>query len=166
MVEAGYPDGFEMQIMPTTEYGESIRAAQVIQADLAQIGIQTDIFSPEWAQWLEEQGDGNYDTYVCSWNGLTDPDDFYFAQHRTGEVFNFTGYSNPSVDELLDEGRRESDQEVRYEIYEQVNQMIVDDAPYIYLYNLAEVNAYQPYVQGYNTRADQVIRFTYTWLDR
>ncbi|HZW99806.1 MAG TPA: ABC transporter substrate-binding protein [Trueperaceae bacterium] len=165
LAEAGYADGFAMTIMPTTEVPATIRAAQVIQADLAAVGIRAEINTLEWAEWLQEQGAGNYETYVCSWNGLVDPDDFFYAQHHTGEVFNFTGYSNPSVDELLDEGRTLADFDARYEIYEQVNQMIVDDAPYIYLYNPLQIHAYKPYVHGFSTRSDQSVRFHETWME-
>lgn len=166
LAEAGLADGFDMEIMPTTQYEESIRAAQVIQADLAAVGIRATIRSLEWAEWLQEEGDGNYDTYVCSWNGLVDPDDYFYAQHKTGEVFNFTGYSNATVDELLDEGRRTQAFDERYGIYQQINQTIVDEAPYVYLYNPLNINAYATHVQGYQARGDQAIRFLGTWLDR
>ncbi len=165
LAEAGYPDGFEMTIMPTTEVPATIRAAQVIQADLAAVGIRAQINTLEWADWLQQQGEGNYETYVCSWNGLVDPDDYFYAQHHTGEVFNFTGYSNPSVDELLDEARLLGDFDARYPLYEQVNQMIVDDAPYIYLYNPLQIHAYKPYVHGFSTRSDQSVRFHETWME-
>ena len=165
LAEAGYADGFDMAIMPTTEIQATIRAAQVVQADLAAVGIRAEINTLEWAEWLQEQGEGNFDTFICSWNGLVDPDDFYYAQHHTGEVFNFTGYSNPSVDELLDEARVLPTIEERKPLYEQANQMIVDDAPYIYLYNPLQIHAYAPYVQGFSTRADQSVRFHETWLE-
>src|SRR5690606_3222954 len=166
LAEAGLADGFDMEIMPTTQYEESIRAAQVIQADLAAVGIRASIRTLEWAEWLQEEGDGNYDTYVCSWNGLVDPDDYFYAQHKTGEVFNFTGYSNATVDELLDEGRSTQGYDERYAIYQQINQTIVDEAPYVYLYNPLNINAYADHVQGYQARGDQAIRFAGTWLDR
>ena len=165
LAEAGVEDGFEMTVMPTTQYEESIRIAQVLQAQLAPLNISVSIDTREWADWLETQGAGEYDTFVCSWNALVDPDDFYYAQHKTGEVFNFTGYSNPTVDELLVEGRRTEGFEERYPIYEQVNRLIVDEAPYIYLYNPGNIQAYVPAVQGYEARGDQAIRFTETWLD-
>lgn len=166
LAEAGYPNGFEMAIMPTTEIQATIRAAQVVQADLAAIGITSRINTLEWAEWLQEQGEGNYETFICSWNGLVDPDDFFYAQHRTGEVFNFTGYSNPTVDELLDEARVLGTFEERYPLYEQVNRHIVDDAAYIYFYNPLQIHAYGPHVHGFQTRADQSVRFHETWLDR
>jgi peptide/nickel transport system substrate-binding protein len=165
LAEAGVESGFEMQIMPTTEYEESIRAAQVIQAQLAPLGIQATLDTREWADWLDTQGAGNYDTFVCSWNVLLDPDDFFFAQHKTGEVFNFTGYSNPTVDELLVDGREASEFAERYAIYEQVNREIVDDAAYIYLYNPGNIQAYRTNVGGYQAYGDQTIRFMNTWVE-
>lgn len=166
LAEAGYPDGFEIEVMPTTQYEESIRMSQVVQANLGAIGIDVSIRTLEWAEWLEVQGAGDYDTYICSWNGLVDPDDYFYAQHKTGEVFNFTGYSNPTVDELLEEGRSTAEFEAREEIYAEINQIIVDEAPYIYIYNPLNINAYRPVVQNYEARADQAIRFTETWLER
>lgn len=166
LAAAGVPDGFELHIMPTTQYEESIRIAQVMQAELAKVGIKATIDTLEWAQWLEEEGKGNYDTYVCSWNALVDPDDFFYAQHKTGEVFNFTGYSNPTVDELLDQGRRAQGFDARKPIYDEINKIIVDDAPYIYLYNPLNVNVYHDYVKGYAARSDQAVRFVGTWLDK
>ncbi|TVR93385.1 MAG: ABC transporter substrate-binding protein [Trueperaceae bacterium] len=166
LAEAGYADGFEMEIMPNSVMDNTVRAAQVIQADLAAVGIRASIRALEWAEWLQEQGDGNYDTFVCSWNGLIDPDDFFYAQHRTGEVFNFTGYSNPTVDELLDEARMLPEFDARRPLYEQINRAIVDEAPYIYLYNPLEIHAYAPDVMGFAARADQAVRFVTTWLDR
>lgn len=165
LAEAGYADGFEMEIMPTTQYEESVRMAQVIQANLGQLGITASINTLEWAEWLETQGRGEYDTYVCSWNGLVDPDDFFYAQHKTGEVFNFTGYSNPTVDELLEQGRTTQDPAARREIYAEINRAIVDDAPYIYIYNPLNINAYRTNVQGYSARADQAVRFVDTYIE-
>lgn len=165
LAEAGVADGFSMRIMPTTQYEESIRIAQMLQAELSQLGITATIDTLEWAQWLEEQGAGNYDTFVCSWNGNVDPDDFFYAQQKTGEVFNFTGYSNATVDELLAEGRSTADPAARKEVYASINRIVVDEAPYIYLYNPLEINVYSTAVQGYSARPDQAIRFVETWLD-
>jgi peptide/nickel transport system substrate-binding protein len=166
LAEAGYPDGFETELMPTTFYEETVRAAQVLQAHLSQIGIDAEIRSLEWGTWLEEQGAGNFDMYICGWIGNIDPDDFFYAQHHTDEFFNFTGYSNPEVDELLEAGRVETDQEARKEIYNQVQQEIIDDAPYVYLYNPDVVQAWQPYVHGYAAFPTNAKCFENTWLSR
>lgn len=164
LAEAGYPDGFEMELLPTVQYGETVRAAQVLQQQLADIGITATINAPEWSEWLELEGNFRYDAYICNWNGLIDADQYYYLQHRTGLVFNFTGYSNPEFDALVDEGRSISDFDERYEIYEQADQILVDDAPYVYMYNKEEIRAYSPEVQGFVVRPDQANNFWTVWL--
>jgi peptide/nickel transport system substrate-binding protein len=166
LTEAGYPDGFDMELLPTTQYGETVRAAQVLQQQLAEIGINATINAPEWSEWLELEGNFMYDAYICNWNGLIDADQYYYLQHRTGQVFNFTGYSNPDFDELVDAGRAISDFDERYQIYEQADKMLVDDAPYIYMYNKEEIRAYAPYVKGFVVRPDQQNNFWTVWLDQ
>ena len=166
LAEAGYPDGFEMELLPTTQYGETVRAAQVLQQQLAEIGIDASINAPEWSEWLELEGNFLYDAYICNWNGLIDADQYYYLQHHTGLVFNFTGYSNPEFDELVDAGRAISDFDERYEIYEQADKILVDDAPYIYMYNKNEIRAYAPYVKGFVVRPDQANNFWTVWLDQ
>ncbi|MEZ4620010.1 MAG: ABC transporter substrate-binding protein [Caldilineaceae bacterium] len=164
LADAGYPDGFEMELLPTVQYGETVRAAQVLQQQLAAIGITATINAPEWSEWLELEGNFQYDAYICNWNGLIDADQYYYLQHHTGLVFNFTGYSNEDFDTLVEEGRAISDFDERYAIYEQANQILVDDAPYVYMYNKQEIRAYAPNVHGFTVRPDQANNFWTVWL--
>ncbi|MDR9391877.1 MAG: ABC transporter substrate-binding protein [Trueperaceae bacterium] len=163
--EAGVADGFSIDLMATTAYPQDVRAAQVIQAQLAPLGIDVTIDTREFGDWLERQAQGSYDTLILSWLVLLDPDDFFYAQHKSDGSFNVTGYENETLDDLLLRGRGETEFAARYAIYEQVNREIVRDAPFIYLYNPANVQAYRPAVEGYAARADQTIRFVTTWLN-
>ena len=165
LAEAGYADGFEMELMPTSTYQDTVRQAQVLQAQLGAIGIRTTINAPEWAEWLELEGNFRYDSYICSWNGLIDVEQYYYLQHRTDEVFNFTGYSNPEFDALVDKGRQISDFDERYAIYEQANQILVDAVPYVYFYNPAFVRAMSLRVQGYVLRPDNNNLYMNTWIE-
>lgn len=166
LAEAGYADGFEVELMPSSQYEETVRAAQVVQAQLADVGVTATIRTLEWGTWLEEQGAGNFDIYVGGWIGNIDPDDYFYAQHHTGEIFNFTGYSNEALDALLDEGRAEADPDVRKGIYDQVAQILIDDSPYVYMYIPATVNAWQPNVHGVQARPDSAIRFKNAWMSQ
>ena len=165
LAEAGYADGFDMELMPTSTYQDTVRQAQVLQAQLGAIGIRTTINAPEWAEWLELEGNFRYDGYICSWNGLIDVEQYYYLQHRTDEVFNFTGYSDPAFDALVEQGRTISDFDERYAIYEQANQILVDAVPYVYFYNPAFVRAMSPRVQGYVLRPDNNNLYMNTWLE-
>ncbi len=96
---------------------------------------------------------------MLGWLGNIDPDDFYYAQHRTDAGFNFQGYSNERVDELLDSAREETDTDARKELYDEAVQLIVDEASYVYLYNPDVVHAWSPEVTDYAPRPDRAIRF-------
>ncbi|MDE2857413.1 MAG: ABC transporter substrate-binding protein [Chloroflexota bacterium] len=165
LAEAGYADGFEMELMPTSTYQDTVRQAQVLQAQLGAVGIRTTINAPEWAEWLELEGNFRYDGYICSWNGLIDVEAYYYLQHRTDEVFNFTGYSDPAFDALVDEGRQISDFDERYAIYEEANRILVDAVPYVYFYNPAFTRAMSPRVQGYVLRSDNANLYMNTYLE-
>ncbi len=166
LAEAGYPDGFEMELLPTVQYSETVRAAQVLQQQLAEVGITATINAPEWSEWLELEGNFRYDVYICNWNGLIDADAYYYLQHTTDKVFNFTGYSNEEFDALMEAGRATSDFDERYEIYEEANEILVTDAPYVYMYNKQEIRAYADYVEGFTVRPDQANNFWTVWLNQ
>ncbi|MBW3665085.1 MAG: ABC transporter substrate-binding protein [Actinobacteria bacterium] len=162
--DAGVGDGFTMDVMVTNEFPETIDAAEAISTQLADVGIEVEIRTLDFSTWLDEQGQGNFDSFMLGWLGNIDPDDFYYAQHHSEGGFNFHGYSNPDVDELLDQGRRETDRDARKQIYDQAAELIVDDASYIYFYNPDIINAWVPRVSGYETRADNAVRFVETSL--
>ena len=75
--------GLNLDLMVTTEYPETVTAAQVIAANLDEIGITVKIRTLDFAQWLDEQGKGNFDAFLLGWLGNIDPDEFYYAQHHT-----------------------------------------------------------------------------------
>jgi peptide/nickel transport system substrate-binding protein len=101
---------------------------------------------------------------MWSWLGLTDAEDYYYLQHRTGQGFNFTGFSDADFDALVDAGRGVADFDERYAIYEQANQILVDAAPYVYMYAKSEVKAWNPVLQGYTVRSDSANNFWTVWL--
>ena len=101
---------------------------------------------------------------MLSWLGLTDVEDYFYLQQRTGQAFNFTGYSNPEFDALVDEGRTIDDFDQRYAIYEQANKILVDDAPYVYMYVKQEVKAWAPNVHGFVVRPDSAVNFWTVWM--
>ncbi|MFI1194473.1 ABC transporter substrate-binding protein [Micromonospora sp. NPDC020750] len=158
--------GLTMDLMVTNEYPETVAAAQVIAAQLKDVGITVKIRTLDFAQWLDEQGRSNFDAFMLGWLGNIDPDEFYYAQHRTGATFNFHRYSNPAVDKLLDAGRTQTDPAARKRTYDQAAKQIVDDASYLYLYNPEVVQGWSKQVTGYQVRSDRAVRFRDVGLDR
>jgi peptide/nickel transport system substrate-binding protein len=156
--------GLTIDLMVTNEFPETVTAAQVIASQLEDVGITVDIRTEDFSTWLADQGEGEFDAFALGWLGNIDPDDFYYAQHHSTGGFNFHGFEDAEVDQLLDDARVEVDQDTRKELYDQAATRIVDLASYIYFYNPDIVEAWSPQVSGYETRPDQATRFATTRL--
>ena len=131
LAEAGYEDGFEIRI--TTNQGNFFREqfVEFAQAELAKIGIDVQVDKAEWGTFIGNVMDHNFD--MCFYNeegGVPDPDVMYEYFHSTGPN-NYTGYSKPEVDELLERGRVETDQDKRQDIYFEAQNILNDELPTI-----------------------------------
>ncbi len=156
--EAGVED-LTIDLMVTNEYPETIQAAQVMADQLSEVGVQLDIRTEDFATWLDNQSQGNFDVFMLGWLGNIDPQDFYYSQHHSEGGNNYQKYSNPDVDRLLDQAGQETDEDRRQQLYDDAVKMIVDDASYTYLYNPDVVQGWAPELEGYTARGDRAIRF-------
>ena len=156
--EAGAaPQSLDMLV--TSEYPETVTAAQIIADNLAPLGITVNIRTVDFATWLDEQNNGNFDMLMMGWLGNIDPDDFYYAQHHTDGTSNAQKFSNPEVDRLLDAGRVETNRNARADDYAKAATIIADEVSYIYLYNPSVIQAWTTKLSGYQARRDGAIRF-------
>jgi peptide/nickel transport system substrate-binding protein len=156
--QAGVKD-LTLEMMATSEYPETVTAAQIIADNLAPLGITVKIRTVDFATWLDEQNKGNFDMLMMGWLGNIDPDDYYYAQHHTGGKSNAQKFSNPQVDALLDAGRTETNREMRKNDYANAATIIADQVSYIYLYNPSVIQAWGKRLSGYEARRDGAVRF-------
>jgi peptide/nickel transport system substrate-binding protein len=163
--EAGV-SGADLDMLATSEYPETVTAAQVIADNLAPLGITVNIRTVDFATWLDEQNTGNFDMLMMGWLGNIDPDDFYYAQHHTKGTSNAQKFSNPEVDRLLDAARVETNREARGGLYDKAATIIADQASYIYLYNPSVIQAWSTELSGFESRRDGAIRFRDASLTR
>lgn len=139
LAEAGYPDGFDvvfsMQGSPVY-----MKPAEVVQDQLRKIGINVTFNKMERAAYLEDVG-GKRD-FVVSLRMINatvrDADSVLtrrFHSSMLGGGNNYSGYSNPEVDALIEKARVESDQDERLETYGQIYEILKEDVPLIPLYS-------------------------------
>jgi hypothetical protein len=83
--------------------------AEVIQAMVAEIGINMKIRVTEFATSLKQAEAGEYQAYLLYWSGRSDPDGNFYSFYKCKAPLNYTAYCNPEVDKLLDESRVPSD---------------------------------------------------------
>lgn len=128
-------DGVKMQPQLYTStsatYGQ---ISTLIQAQLRNIGIDVVINQIEQAALLDFTPKGEHDMLVLSW-GWSDPDVLYLflSTDRMGSS-NRVHYSNPDVDALLVEGQQTLDQEARMEVYFKIQEILLQDMPWVPLY--------------------------------
>jgi peptide/nickel transport system substrate-binding protein len=149
----------KLDMLVTSEYPETVTAAQVIADNLKPLGITVNIRTVDFATWLDEQNTGNFDMLMMGWLGNIDPDDFYYAQHHTDGSSNAQKFSNPDVDRLLDTGRVQTNRQARQADYAKAATIIADQVSYIYLYNPSVIQAWTTSLSGYQARRDGAIRF-------
>ena len=134
-------DGQALSIVLKThsEDPNRIQAIEYIQNVLSQNGVDATVETTEWPTFSDSLINGNYQIGLVGWLRLVDPDYAMHEQFRCDGGTNYGGYCNPQVDELLAQGRAESDQAARAEIYQEVARIVTDEVVY-------EVLLYQGYI--------------------
>lgn len=126
--------------------------ATVFQQQLKEVGIQMNIQSNEPATFSADIETGNFQAYSRRWiGGNNDPDIFNLIFHSTmnpPDGANRGFYRNAEVDRLIEIGRRETDMEKRKEAYQQIQQIVAEDLPYVSLFYLNNVAVISRRVRG------------------
>ena len=121
---------------------DPVAMGTAIQADLNAVGFDTEIETYEWNTFLGEVNpglEGKADMAEMAWM-TNDPDTLPYLALRTDAWpdkggFNSGYYSNPEVDELLEAARVATDQEKRAELYKRMQEIVQEDAPWVFVAN-------------------------------
>lgn len=166
MAEAGMADGFKTVITSWSQYSFLSNAAVVLQEQLRQIGIEAELNMVENATMVEQVYVGKeYEIAVTGESAYVDPSTLILPNFKTGEAGNFVNYSNEKLDALIEEGIAATDQAARAEIYQQIQQVLLEDLPWVNLFVANQYEAMLKKVMGYvhiPTGSNQAFR--YTWL--
>lgn len=150
--EAGYENGFQTTIW-TNDNSVRTRIAQIVQANLKEIGIDVAIETLEWSSYLDRTSNGEHDMFILGWTATTgDPDGaMYVLFHGSSSATagNKFFYSNDEVSELLDLGRAETDEAKRQEYYYKAQELVVEDAPLAALYYANDCAGISAKVDGF-----------------
>ena len=152
MAASAYPDGFTCTIWA---YDSSVNneACNIIQNQLAQIGITVNIEILEYSTMLSRLEDCEHDLLFERWT--TDTCDAYYTLYgmyysgSTAYEGNDAFYNNPDVDSLILEGRAKLDSAERTGVYEQIYKTICDEVPYIPVYYPYTSIAMKDTIQGF-----------------
>lgn len=173
LAEAGYEDGFEFTLRtysaPRSYNPVGARLATAVQQYLSQVGIDAEIEQLEWGTYIEEGKAGRHTAAFFGWiadNG--DPDNFlnvFFNSANRGST-NRAFYVNQRVDQLLADAQQITDEAAREEIYKEVQQIIVEDAPFVFLNHMKMQIPVRTNVENYVLYPTSNKYFHKVWLDQ
>lgn len=151
-------DGQRLSFTLVTDSGskqyESI--IMLVQEDWEKIGVEMKPEFLEWSVLCSQYLDvAKFEAYMLGWSLGLDPDFYIFFHTESGvdaegnlRGFNDVEFSNPELDELLERGRKEMDQEERRKIYVEAQKIVNDELPYVFLFTRNYVAAIDKKIKG------------------
>ena len=137
--------GADMEVFPDItlslpgSFGASISPwnEAILEMWRQNLGIEVDVLQTEWATYLQDQRAGRFQLIGGSgWVAdYPDPENFLDILLHSESSNNHIGYSNPRVDQILVDARTEQDEQKRFEMYNQAEKLILEDAPWIPLWH-------------------------------
>lgn len=150
--EAGGPDLLKDATLLTSGQGAS--PSDVLEAIIAMweenLGVKITIEQEEFGSFLRDLDLGNFQMFSLGWIAdYPDPQNFLEIKFYSQSGNNETKYANPQVDKLLEQGRKEQDEDKRFDLYRQAEEIIVQDSPWIPLYHTRAHALIKPWVKGF-----------------
>ncbi|UUX33601.1 ABC transporter substrate-binding protein [Fundicoccus culcitae] len=149
MEEAGYADGFTLDMYLPSDYQAYVDAGQIIAQELQQINITANIEIVEWAFWLESVYTGrNYDMTVMGHTGRLDAYQ-WLARYHTDSPENYFNYSNARVDEILETAPQTQDEAERTAMYQELQAILAEEVPALYIQSPTAMMIMDESLQGF-----------------
>ena len=165
MKQAKY-DGRELLLL-SGNAGTAPRQAEVVQAQLAKIGLKVKIEladAPTFRRrWLQER---QWDLVQIQWDADLDPDETLYPELHSTEAWNAGKWVNKDFDKMVEAARSENDFKKRKKFYEESVRLIMEDAPVAILLHLNEQKLFHKYVKGFQMIPAGLIDMHRVWLDK
>lgn len=165
----GGPDGLPPIVFTNGGTGTYVSAdvAALAQMWMQNLGVTITVENLEPNYYYDQIYSGNHgQLYNGSWCAdYPDPENFADVLFHTGSAQNNGGYSNPALDSLLEAARIEPDVTQRIAMYQQAEQILVDDAAALFTVHHLSYRLVKPYVKGYVLTPIDIPIERYMWLE-
>jgi peptide/nickel transport system substrate-binding protein len=165
--EAGYSEGVEINLWtPEGRYLKDRQIGEAAQAQLAQVGIKANVKVMEWGAYTDSLFRHEHQLFVIGWGFSTgDPDAALRGCFYSTNKWNWSNYKNPRMDELLDQGVATQDPERRQEIYEEIQQLLIDDVVMVPIYHKLGIYAVSKKVKNFYSTPLELIDISETTVE-
>lgn len=168
LAEAGYPDGKglpTLEILYNTNEAHKSIAEAIQQMWKLNLGVEARLVNQEWKVYLDSQHRLNFQICRAAWIGdYVDPNTF-LDMFVTGGGNNDTGFSNAEYDRLVKEAARTSDMATRLEIFQRVEEILLEECPVIPIYFYTKVHLLHPSVKGWEPNILDQHPYKHVYLD-
>lgn len=139
LAEAGYPDGFKTTFwyMPVSRpyMVNAAKAAEIMQAQFKEIGVETELVTYEWGTYLDKTDNGEHDMCFLGWTGDNgDPDNFMHMLLSIAAAekpaMNNAFWKNEEYNALVEEAKKATDFNKRVELYKKGQEIFHEEAPW------------------------------------
>ncbi|MCJ7621056.1 MAG: ABC transporter substrate-binding protein [Anaerolineae bacterium] len=162
LAEAGYADGLDLELTVQMMVSENVEAATWIQANLAELGVNVTINKLPTAEFMDLLNQHQLGFFIHEWDSWgNDPSYELSFNYLCGQFTNYTDYCNERVDELIKTAAWSLDPEVREAGMLEAQQLIMEDAPRIQLYQPDWLVVVSEDFYGYAVVDDALMRFAY-----
>ncbi|MBN2626194.1 MAG: ABC transporter substrate-binding protein [Spirochaetales bacterium] len=175
LAEAGYPNGFDTEIWampvarPYNPNGKKV--AEVMQAQLAKVGVNVEIISYEWGTYLDKTDQGEHQAAMLGWTGDNgDPDNFLWVLLSEPAAIppagNIAFWKNAEFTELCAKAKEEMDQAKRTEYYRQAQEIFHEEAPWVPIAHSVVSVPMKDSVKGFTIYPTGKRVFTEVWIEK
>jgi peptide/nickel transport system substrate-binding protein len=128
LTEAGYPNGFDAVLRVPPQYPYTVRTGEVLVGQLAKVGVRVKLEQIEWGQWLDRiYKNADYDMTIIGHAEAWDAGNYANPKY-------YFRYESAKFQGVFAESERTLDDKKRKELYGQLQKIMVDEAPVVWLY--------------------------------
>jgi len=167
LAQAGYPNGFETTLWtPEGRYLMDRQVSEAVVGYLDKVGVKVKMQVMEWATYINALSvpakQANWDLFLLGWAPSTGDADWALRPVLATSMWPPDGnndalYSSSTVDGLILKGMTSTDPNVRLDAYKQVQQLVLDDAPWIFLHVQDQVTGVRNRVSGVVVLAIEIV---------
>ena len=142
LAEAGYPNGFDAVLRVSPQYQYTVRSGEIIVGQLQKVGVRVRIEQIEWGQWLSRVWkDADYDLTIIGHAEAWDISNYANPKY-------YYRYDSPRFQELFQKSEVTLDDKARRDLYVQMQRLLVEDAPAVWLFMHPRLAVTRKGVQG------------------
>lgn len=176
LAEAGFPNGFTTSLwVPAGRYFGGQQVAEAVQGYLRDVGIDVRLESVEWGAFVDRiltpLDAGNVtEMYLLGWEASTGEPSIVSLWALGGTMmppngWNAMFYENPTFDDLIERGGQTSDAVERAAIFKEAQEIVVADAPWIFLYASKSVWGVNGHLKGVMVLSDETLILNNAYLE-